>query len=64
MDAIKYQEGIANPNRIGVMGHSYGGNNVMALLTQTTRFQAAVSMAGVVNLTSFYGIVTIDILPH
>lgn len=50
--------GIADPNRVGVMGHSYGGYNVMSLITQTNRFRTAVSMAGLVNLTSFYGVLT------
>jgi len=30
----------------------------MTLITQTNRFRAAVSMAGLVNLTSFYGVLT------
>ena len=47
--------GIADPARIGVMGHSYGGYSVLALITQTEMFAAAVCSAGPVNLTSFYG---------
>ena len=52
--------GIADPDRLGLMGHSYGGYCTLALLTQTTRFRAAVCSAGMVNLTSFYGTLTED----
>ncbi|HET9444868.1 MAG TPA: prolyl oligopeptidase family serine peptidase, partial [Steroidobacteraceae bacterium] len=38
--------GIADPERLGVMGHSNGGYTVMGLIAQTTRFKAAVSRAG------------------
>ena len=47
--------GIADPEKIGVMGHSYGGYSVLALITQTEMFAAAICSAGAVNLTSFYG---------
>ena len=47
--------GIADPERIGVLGHSYGGYSVLALITQTEMFAAAICSAGAVNLTSFYG---------
>ena len=50
--------GIADPNRLGIMGHSYGGYCVNALITQTPRFAAAVSSAGCGNLISFYGHLT------
>ncbi|MGB3509074.1 MAG: prolyl oligopeptidase family serine peptidase [Microcoleaceae cyanobacterium] len=50
--------GIVDSQRVGVIGQSYGGYNVLALLTQTYRFQAAVASAGIYNLTSFYGILT------
>ncbi len=50
--------GIANPNRLGIMGHSYGGYCVNALITQTPRFGAAVSSAPIGNLISFYGHLT------
>lgn len=48
------QLGIADPERIAVMGHSYGGYCVLALLTQTRLFRTAVCSAGTVELTSFY----------
>lgn len=47
--------GIADPSRIGVMGHSYGGYSTLALIVQTTRFRAAVESAGPADLISFYG---------
>jgi dipeptidyl aminopeptidase/acylaminoacyl peptidase len=46
--------GIADPDRIGLIGHSYGGFAAYGLVTQTNRFKAAVSMAGFCDLTSFY----------
>ena len=45
--------GIADPDRVGVFGQSYGGYSVYALVTQTHRFKAAVAMAGITDLTSF-----------
>jgi dipeptidyl aminopeptidase/acylaminoacyl peptidase len=47
--------GIADPDRIGVMGHSYGGYGAMCLLVQTTRFKAAVVRSGFANLVGVYG---------
>ena len=47
--------GIADPQRLGVMGNSYGSYCTLALLTQTNRFQAAVVSAVFANLTSVYG---------
>jgi dipeptidyl aminopeptidase/acylaminoacyl peptidase len=48
------EEGIADPNRLGLMGHRYGGYAVNCILTQTDRFRAAVSIAGVSDLVSDY----------
>ena len=45
--------GIADPDRLGVFGQSYGGYSVYALVTQTHRFKAAVAMAGITDLTGF-----------
>lgn len=50
--------GIADPARVGLMGQSYGGYCALALLTQTGIFRAAVAVAGMTNLTSFYGILS------
>jgi dipeptidyl aminopeptidase/acylaminoacyl peptidase len=47
--------GIADPSRLGVMGHSYGGYSTLALLVQTKRFSAAVEADGFGDLTGFYG---------
>ncbi len=47
--------GIADPDRLGVMGHSYGGYSTISLIVQTNRFKAAVSIAGIADLISGYG---------
>lgn len=47
--------GIADPKRVGVMGHSYGGYSTYGLITQTNRFQAAVALSGPSDLISMYG---------
>ncbi|HLL77172.1 MAG TPA: S9 family peptidase [Pyrinomonadaceae bacterium] len=41
-------------NRMGVTGGSYGGFMTNWIVTQTTRFRAAVASASVSNLVSFY----------
>ena len=47
--------GIADKNRIGVWGHSYGGYGVMALVTHSKAFRAAVANAPFgINMTSTY----------
>jgi dipeptidyl aminopeptidase/acylaminoacyl peptidase len=47
--------GIADADRVGVIGHSYGGYSVYGLVTQTQRFRAAVAFAGVSDLVSMWG---------
>jgi dipeptidyl aminopeptidase/acylaminoacyl peptidase len=47
--------GIADGERIGVLGHSYGGYSTLALLVQTNRFKAAMAADGMGNLISLYG---------
>jgi dipeptidyl aminopeptidase/acylaminoacyl peptidase len=47
--------GIADPARLFVLGHSYGGYGVYGLVTQTNRFHAAVALAGFCDLISLYG---------
>jgi dipeptidyl aminopeptidase/acylaminoacyl peptidase len=47
--------GVADPARIGVMGHSYGGYSALALLTHSRRFKAAVVRAGIGDLIGAYG---------
>lgn len=48
-------KGVADPNRLGIGGWSYGGYMSEWAITQTTRFKAAVSGAGMANLISEYG---------
>ena len=47
--------GIADPNRIGVMGASYGGYSTLGLITQSRRFKAAVMRSGFGDLIAAYG---------
>lgn len=49
------ERGIADPERLGVMGWSYGGFMTSAIITQTRRFKAASVGAGLPNLMSFAG---------
>lgn len=46
--------GIADPERLGVHGTSYGGYATALLITQTDRFKAAINISGKVNMISFY----------
>ncbi|HKP69906.1 MAG TPA: S9 family peptidase [Pyrinomonadaceae bacterium] len=45
--------GVADPNRLGVMGWSYGGYMTSTIITKTKRFKAASAGAPVTNLMSF-----------
>jgi dipeptidyl aminopeptidase/acylaminoacyl peptidase len=47
--------GVADPNRLGVMGHSYGGYSVLALIVQSQVFKAAIDRAGPGDLSGSYG---------
>jgi dipeptidyl aminopeptidase/acylaminoacyl peptidase len=47
--------GVADPDRLIVMGWSAGGTLVNKLLTMTDRFKAAASGSGVANWTSLWG---------
>lgn len=47
--------GVADPERMGVMGWSYGGYMTSWTITQTKRFKAASVGAAVTNLVSFTG---------
>ena len=47
--------GVADPNRLGIGGWSYGGYMAAWAVTQTPRFRAAVSGAPVIDLASEYG---------
>jgi dipeptidyl aminopeptidase/acylaminoacyl peptidase len=48
-------QGIADPEKLGVGGWSYGGISTDFIIAQTTRFRAAISGAGEANNTSMYG---------
>lgn len=54
VDAV-IEKGIADPERLCVVGWSYGGHMTANITTRTHRFKAAVVGAGPVNLTSQAG---------
>ena len=47
--------GVADPDRLGYSGWSYGGHMTYWAVTHTTRYKAASSGAGATNLISMYG---------
>jgi dipeptidyl aminopeptidase/acylaminoacyl peptidase len=49
-----------DPGRVGITGWSYGGFMTMFAVTQTNRFKAAVSGAGISDWQSYYGENSID----
>ena len=53
--------GVADPDRLGIMGWSYGGFMTSRVITKTKRFKAASVGAGVTDTFSFTG--TADIPP-
>ena len=63
MSGVDYliEQKIADPDRLGIGGWSYGGFMTSWAVTQTNRFKAAVVGAAVTNLFSFDG--TTDITP-
>jgi dipeptidyl aminopeptidase/acylaminoacyl peptidase len=46
--------GLADPQRLGVMGHSFGGYSTLALLVETNRFHAAIDASGFADLVANY----------
>jgi dipeptidyl aminopeptidase/acylaminoacyl peptidase len=54
IDAL-VREGIADPDRLTIGGYSYGGYLTNWLITQTSRFKAAVSGAGAVEHAATWG---------
>lgn len=54
VDAL-VKEGIADPQRLTIGGYSYGGYMTNWLITQTTRFKAAVTGAGAVEHAANWG---------
>lgn len=55
VDSVLAQHAWVDPERLGVIGGSYGGFMTNWIITQTTRFKAAVAVASLSNLVSFYG---------
>ena len=49
------EQGIADPERIGIGGGSYGGYMSAWAITQSTRFKAAVPRAGIYDWRAFHG---------
>jgi len=47
--------GVADGDRLGVMGHSNGGYSTLALIVQTKRFKAALEAGGTGDLLENYG---------
>ncbi|WP_132417370.1 S9 family peptidase [Paenibacillus albiflavus] len=45
---------LVDPDRIGIIGHSFGGYSALAALTRLPYFKAAVISAGISSLVSFY----------
>jgi dipeptidyl aminopeptidase/acylaminoacyl peptidase len=43
-----------DPERIGIIGHSFGGYSALVAITRSPRFKAAVISAGIGNLISYY----------
>jgi dipeptidyl aminopeptidase/acylaminoacyl peptidase len=48
-------EGLSDPERLGIMGGSYGGFMTFWAVTRTDRFAAAIAHAGIVDWWSFWG---------
>lgn len=48
-------QGLADPDKLGVGGHSYGGISTDFIIAQTNRFKAAISWAGAAEFTSLWG---------
>jgi dipeptidyl aminopeptidase/acylaminoacyl peptidase len=48
-------QGLVDPDKLGVGGWSYGGISTDFIITQTTRFKAAISGAGSTKFDSLYG---------
>jgi dipeptidyl aminopeptidase/acylaminoacyl peptidase len=50
------ERGIADPGRLGIGGHSYGGILTDQVIARDPRFKAAVSSAGVANVFGSWGV--------
>ncbi len=49
------EKGLADKDKLGVHGTSYGGYATSLLITQTDRFAAAINISGKTNIISFLG---------
>jgi len=47
--------GLADPDKVGIHGTSYGGYAASLLVAQTNRFAAAINISGKTNMVSFLG---------
>lgn len=54
VDAL-VEQGLADPDRLGIGGWSYGGINTNYAIASDTRWKAAVSGSGIANLLTGYG---------
>ena len=54
IDAL-VEQGLADPERLGIGGWSYGGINTNYAIASDTRWKAAVSGSGIANLITGYG---------
>ncbi|CAF4329403.1 unnamed protein product [Rotaria sp. Silwood2] len=61
VDAL-VRDGIADPTRLTIGGYSYGGYLTNWLITQTTRFNAALSGAGAVENVADWGVNDLPIM--
>jgi len=52
--------GIADSDRLGIMGHSYGGYSTLSLIVQTKRFKVAIDACGPGDLLANYGAMNKD----
>jgi dipeptidyl aminopeptidase/acylaminoacyl peptidase len=64
LDGVDYlvNRGLADPDRLAIMGQSYGGYMTAWTVTQTDKFKAAAMISGISNLISDAG--TLDILHY
>ena len=56
--------GVADPRRLGIIGHSFGGYSALALLVQTQRFNGAIMRGGFGDLGGLYGQLSLDGRSH
>ncbi|MDP5198993.1 prolyl oligopeptidase family serine peptidase [Flavobacterium sp. DG2-3] len=48
------EKAIIDPDKIGLMGHSFGGYESAFIVTQTPMFEAAIASGAITDLNSFY----------